>query len=202
MSVIGRSVSFVIVGSLLGLGPGATTVALAGSNPKDSTVPAIPMVAGSSAPMAPISARCWRFDDLQPGSVLTNYRGASFTNTDGPLRVVEDIPGRPFTKPNSILPDNYYNPGNLTRATPPDFVRGAKVTMGDHDADEDTIYLVAYDSQGNQIDSDTDVLPETLEGGLWLEVDSDSAGIAYIEFWGEGLEQGNSVYFDNVCFLQ
>ena len=202
MPVFGRSVSFVIVGSLLVLGPGGTTAAFAGSNSRDSATPSIPLLAAITALATPIPARCWRFDDLQPGSVLTNYRGASFTNTDGPLRVVEDMPGPPFTAPNSILPDYFYNPGNLTRATPPDLVRGAKVTMGDYDADEDTIYLVAYDSHGNQIDSDTDVLPQTLEGGLWLEVDSDSVGIAYIEFWGEGIGQGNSVYFDNVCFLK
>jgi hypothetical protein len=71
--------------------------------------------------------------------------------------------------------------------------------MGDYDSDEDTIYLVAYDSSGNVVASDSAVLPATLIGRMSLSVRSSTVNIAYIDFWGVGANI-NSVYFDNVCF--
>jgi len=142
---------------------------------------------------------CIRFDGVPENSPLTGYSRVWFTNSDGGLTIVAANPGSPFTGPNSVLPDNYAFVGNRTRATPPRLVSAAQVTLGDFDGDEDTIYLEAYDATGGLVDSDTDVLPLSLNGGIDLHVQSDSTSIAYIEFWGVGGSE-NSVYFDNVCF--
>ena len=155
--------------------------------------------AGHAGQSSPLVGRCLLFDDLTAGSVLTLYRGVQFANSDGPLRVSADYPGPPFTAPNSILPDNYSAAGNHTLAKPPLLVRGAGLTMGDYDSDQDTIYLVAYDTSGGVVGSDSAVLPASLNGGASLSVLSSTANIAYIDFWGVGVNN-NSVFFDNVCF--
>jgi len=152
-------------------------------------------------PSAPQAGVCLRFDDLQAGSQLTTYHSVVFTNTDGGLSVRADYPGAPFSSPNSILPDNYSVPGNSSTAKPPVLVRRAAVTMGDYDADQDNVFLNAYDSNGTLVASDTDVVPASLSGGVILTVSSATANISYITFWGEGTN-ANSVFFDNVCFAK
>jgi|ERR1041384_5743109 len=154
---------------------------------------------GITGPSSPLVGRCLLFDDLTDGSVLTVYRGVQFANSDGPLRVTANYPGPPFTAPNAILPDNYSVTGNHNLARPPLLVRGAGLTMGDYDSDEDTVYLVAYDSSGGVVGSDSAVVPASLNGGVSLSVLSNTVNIAYIDFWGVGVNN-NSVFFDNVCF--
>lgn len=140
------------------------------------------------------------FDDLLAGSELRFYRGVGFSNSDGPLRVIEDYPGPVFSPPNVILPDQAWTVGNLTRARPPVLVRAARVTLGDWDADEETIYLNAYDTNGALLATDSEVLPETFIGGVNLGVQSDASNIAYIELYGVDPGGANTVYFDNLCF--
>jgi len=147
----------------------------------------------------PQAGVCLRFDDLPAGSALTTYHSVVFTNTAGGLTVNAAYPGAPFSSPNAVLPDNYSTPGNYSQAKPPVLVRRAAVTMGDYDADQDNIFLNAYDSNGSLVASDTDVVPASLSGGVILTVSSATANIAYITFWGVGTNE-NSVYFDNVCF--
>jgi len=147
---------------------------------------------------APIEGlTCLNFDDLDPGTPLTTYGGVRFTNTHGGLTVQEAYPGPVFTSPNSVLADSYTSPGNKSRATFSTLVSQVSVTMGDYDADPDDLYLEAYDSNGYLVDSDFTSIPGTLYGGVNLEVSG--SGIAYVEFWGVGLNN-NSVYFDNLCF--
>jgi hypothetical protein len=146
-----------------------------------------------------LGSRCLRFDDLPAGSALTVYRGITFVNADGALSVWDIRLGSPFSSPNSVLPDNYSLFGNRTTAAPHEPVNGAMVTMGDYGSDEDILYLEAYDAAGNLIDSDTDVVPDHMNGGKDLTVSSDRASITSIVFWAVG-SHDNSVYFDNVCF--
>jgi len=148
-----------------------------------------------------LSGKCLLFDDLVVGSHLTVYNGVVFLTSDGPLTVVDDDPGFPFSAPNSILPDNSNTPGNHTMARPAVAVKGAGVTMGDYDGDQDTIYLNAYDKNGNLVKSVSGAVPASLYGGVSLSVKSTTANIAYIDFYGVGTNN-NSVYFDNVCFAR
>jgi hypothetical protein len=140
---------------------------------------------------------CLNFDNLSAESVLTTYGGVTFTNTHGTLRVKAAYPGPVFSSPNAVLPDNYTSSGNRTRATFASPVSYVSVTMGDWGADSDNLYLRAYNSSNNLIDSDAATIPSSLYGGVDLEVSA--AGIAYVEFYGVGLNN-NSVYFDNLCF--
>jgi hypothetical protein len=149
---------------------------------------------------APTGGGCLNFDDLLAGTEVKVYQGVRFSNSDGPVRVVEDYPGPAFSPPNVILPDGAREIGNKTRARPPVLVNAARVTLGDWDADEETIYLNAYDMNGNLLAADTDVLPETFIGGVNLGVQTDTNSIAYVEFYGTDPSGTNTVYFDNVCF--
>jgi hypothetical protein len=140
---------------------------------------------------------CLNFDDLTPGTYLTTYGGVAFTNTDGNLVVSAAYPGPVFTSPNAVLPANFSTPGNRTRATFSSPVSSVSVTMGDYNADPDTLYLEAYNSSNVLIDSYITTIPATLNGGVDLQVSGQN--IAYVEFWGVGVNE-NSVYFDNLCF--
>jgi hypothetical protein len=142
---------------------------------------------------------CLNFDDLAPGTALTTYGGVRFANTHGGLTVQSAYPGPVFTSPNSVLPDNYSSSGNRSRATFSAPVSEASVTMGDYGADSDNLYLKAYDSSNNLVDSDLKSIPSGLGGGVDLLVSG--SNIAYVEFYGRGLNE-NSVYFDNLCFTQ
>src|SRR5262249_37587735 len=136
------------------------------------------------------------FDELSAGATVGVYRGFRFTNTNGALTVQAQYPGPTFTAPNSVLPDNYFYTGNRTRVTPPELISSVSVTMGDYDSDEDPINLDAYDSNGVLVGSDSDLVPSSLNGGIDLTVTLDTDVIAYAEFWAD---DGNSVYFDNIC---
>jgi hypothetical protein len=142
---------------------------------------------------------CLNFDDLAPGTALTTYGGVRFKNTHGGLTVKSAYPGPVFTSPNSVLPDSYSSSGNKSRATFSAPVSEASVTMGDYGADSDDLYLRAYDSSNNLVDSDFTSIPSTLNGGVDLLVSG--SDIAYVEFYGRGVNN-NSVYFDNLCFTQ
>jgi hypothetical protein len=178
---------------VLAFGLLSETVALgAGAGPTDG-------IRGRSLPsLVPngMAAGCLTFDELSAYQKVTRYRGFRFTNTGGPLTVRPDYPGPTFTPPNTVLPDNYGSFGNRTRVTPPVAVASVSVTMGDFDADDDTIHLEAFDANGTLLASDTDVVPASLSGGIDLTVTTDADVIAYAEFWADF---GNSVYFDNIC---
>jgi hypothetical protein len=176
---------------------------LAGAAPSAAQARAGDLFAASARttlPAAPTGGACLNFDDLLAGTELRSYHGVRFSNSDGPLRVIDDYPGPAFSPPNVILPDQAWTAGNLTRARPPVLVNAARVTLGDWDADQETIYLNAYDANGTLLATDSEVLPETFIGGVNLAVLSDANDIAFIEFYGADPGGANTVYFDNVCF--
>jgi hypothetical protein len=169
--------------------------ALATSEDGIGGVSPFPPAAEEKAPISELT--CLNFDDLAPGTSLTTYGGVTFTNTDGGLTVQNSYPGPVFTSPNSVLPDNYTIVGNKSRATFSTSVSEVSVTMGDFNGDPDDLYLEAYDSNGNLVDSDFTSIPATLIGGVDLQVYG--SGISYVEFYGIGTNN-NSVLFDNLCF--
>jgi hypothetical protein len=180
-------------GLLMALGPGASGQSRSADGIGGRDAVAVPTSHSAGA--------CLRFDDLASGTALTVYRDVTFTNTDGGLTVQAQYPGPPFSPPNAVLPDFYSTPGNRSSAMPRRAVKAAAVTLGDYDADEDAIYLEAYDADGNLVASDSAIVPASLNGGIQLHVSVDSAVITRIDFWGVGGSE-NSVYFDNVCFAR
>jgi hypothetical protein len=71
------------------------------------------------------------------------------------------------------------------------------VDIGDYNSDADSLFLRAYDSGNNLIDSDGFVIGDAFTGLVTLSVSV--AGIDRVEFGGFGV-QGSSVYGDNFTF--
>ena len=140
------------------------------------------------------------FDELSNGSILANQysgQGVVFSNSDGNLIAQNATPGSPFTSPIAILPQNYSANNNKNRADFSVSVTDVSVVMGDYNADQDNIYLYAYDSLNNLIASDSDIIESWLYGGKTVSVNAPAGkGIDYVTFYGIGISN-NSVYFDN-----
>lgn len=100
---------------------------------------------------------------------------------------------------NAILPTG----SDYTQKYRADFlatdVTAFSVDMGDYGQDADTLFLFAYDSLGNELDSATGTLAAGVSGMTTLNVSSLS-NIAYVIFFGEGFNTQNNVYADNLSF--
>lgn len=156
----------------------------------------------------------YNFDSISPGSYTeTNFNslfvGVSFSN-GGDNFIVRDIttgePAPPplqpnFTLPNAVYNANYTLPGNKTIATFSSPTNYVSVTMGDWDADEDTIYLKVYDSGNNFLGSVMTLIPADSYAGFTMGIGMGSYNIAWAEFYGVGVNN-NSVLWDNFEFNQ
>jgi hypothetical protein len=121
--------------------------------------------------------------------------GVSFSNdTTNALKVTRDCPGPPFSAPKSVIDINGFMNSHNCAEFLHKTATYVSVCMGDYDADEDSVYLEAYDSGGGLLASDSGVVPWDLNGGVTLSISA--TGIAYVKFWSEGKCPG-SVYFDN-----
>lgn len=78
-------------------------------------------------------------------------------------------------------------------------VTSVSVDLGDLGSDSDDLFLFAYDAMDMLLDSDTAFLPGGVTDMLTLSVSSMSA-ISYVVFYGEGLNDENNVYADNLTF--
>lgn len=76
-------------------------------------------------------------------------------------------------------------------------VNSVSVTLGDVNADQDNLFLIAFDSNNNIIDSDSYLWPVDAKGGVNLTVMG--TNIAYVKFGSTGTSP-NSVYFDNFTY--
>ena len=105
-----------------------------------------------------------------------------------------EISGKAPWGGNSVLDyDNYGSKVAFSSA-----VYDVTVFVGDYDADDDPIYLNAYDSLDNLIASSTITLPYTLTGGENISLSSLSA-ISYVTFFS-GSPYPGSVYWDNIQY--
>lgn len=107
------------------------------------------------------------------------------------------------TGPNStvsILNGNSSVAGNKTRATFTDFMNYVSVDIGDFNSDADTLFLYAYDSANNLLDFASFDNPASSRDMHTLEVNSLNLNIAYVEFYGVGINDANNVYWDNFSY--
>jgi hypothetical protein len=142
------------------------------------------------------------FDALAPVTPLTNQfsgLGVTFSNSATPLRAQNATPGPPFTSPIAILPENFVGV-NTNRADFSIPVNTVSVTLGDFDEDADVLHLELYDAGNILLGSDVQNLAASVNGGLNLSVALGTSNVAYALFYGRGLNDSNSVYFDNFIF--
>jgi hypothetical protein len=158
----------------------------------------------AAAPALAIGPETLDFDSLAAGTVVSSpgvFADLTFSSTIGnTLQVTATYPGPVFSVPNSVSRRIGIDPmGGQYRA---DFtipqVRNVSVTLGDFDADEDPIYLRAFNSSGGALASAYGLCPASLYGGINLSVGT-STDIAYVLFWGAG-SYPNTVYFDNFTY--
>lgn len=134
------------------------------------------------------------FSAAPAGNYASYYEsGATFTAVGG----------------GNLTSDNYGPTPNGTRgiiANPFDAIRvdfdsvvtTVSVDMGDFNSDDDDLYLTAFDSSGNQLDSDTLFIDATFTGMVTLSVNA--PGIAYVTFVGVGFNGESNIYSDNFTF--
>lgn len=127
------------------------------------------------------------------------FSGVAFDNSGGDSFSVSTVSLQSDFSGKAVLNSPYTDVGNRTIATFVTLTNFVSVTMGDYDADEDNLYLNAYDNLNNLITSDFFLNPATSYAGKTLSVLSPSWNIARVEFYGVGLDN-NSVYWDNFTF--
>lgn len=137
------------------------------------------------------------FEDIVYGSYSTiDYSWVSFSNNMGNLNVVDSIPGPPLSGIHSVIGPNTWNSQERNIAN---FlvsgIRQVSVVMGDYDADQDPLYLEAYNSSNVLVGSDYQVLASHIYGGLTLSV-ATAQDISYVHFYS-GQPYPGSVFFDN-----
>ena len=149
---------------------------------------------------------CLDFDALTPGYITeaalsATILGVTFDNTGGGDFQIQSCSLLPdFTCGNALLNIPYTNVGNKVVATfdEPSACE-VSVSLGDYNADEDDLYLIAYDEDDQVLDSDMFNNPSSSYAGTTLSVEDPGCRISYVEFYGVGLNE-NSVYWDNFCF--
>lgn len=137
--------------------------------------------------------------DLESIAAGTNIAGVTiedviFTSGSDQIIVSSGIPGPDFGGDRAAS-TNPFTSVNPFRA---DFLIGGvnsvSVVMGDYNADPDNLYVQAYDSANNLLDSVAFALPGSTYGGPTLSVTG--SDIAYVLFGSTGTYD-NSIYFDN-----
>ena len=141
------------------------------------------------------------FDSNSPGDIVSGpgvYSDLIFSNEGRDITVHSVYPGAEFSSPNCALGtyvNNYFAPYRA------DFrireVNYVSVVLGDFDADDDKLYLRAYNRDGFLLDMTTYFLDSTVYGGPTLSVSA--SNIAYVIFGGVG-GNVNSVFFDDFTY--
>lgn len=144
------------------------------------------------------------FNSLAGGSYTeaafnTNFLGVTFDNTGGSAFQIQTVSLDPDFSGQAVLNSPYSTAGNSTIATLSSLTDYVSVTIGDYDADVDDLYLNAYDSFNALLDSAYFYNPASSYAGNTLSVSTGSASIAWVEFYGVGVNN-NSVYWDNFTF--
>ena len=137
------------------------------------------------------------FEDVAVGAHSSiSYSWVEFTDNLGNLTVSEGIPGPEFGGEKCVSglwthsPNERYKADLLVAG-----INFVSVVMGDYDADDDPLYLEAYNSSDQLIGSDYDYIGPDVYGGPTLSV-STAEDIAYVHFFS-GLPNPGTVYFDN-----
>ncbi len=138
------------------------------------------------------------------GNFSSMFLGVDFNNTGGAGFTIQDIssqstPLGPDFTGNAVFNSPYTNSGNSTIATLDNATDYVSVTLGDFNADRDELYLYAYNSTDVLIASDHFSNPASSYAGTTLMVSSLFDDIAYVEFYGVGVNN-NSVFWDNFTF--
>ena len=157
-----------------------------------------------------VQAEVYDFNAIATGcyteaALSSHCPGISFNNTGGKDFYVDTVSNLDLDfSGNAVLNWPYDTPGNSTVATFDLPVTFFSVTMGDYNADADTLFLYAYNADNSNVAIDFKIFnnPATSYAGHTLSVASMAGDIARVEFYGVGAGDGNynSVYWDNVAF--
>ncbi|MBI4949963.1 MAG: PEP-CTERM sorting domain-containing protein [Deltaproteobacteria bacterium] len=158
----------------------------------------------SFAAQAEATLITYDFNSLASGTYTeaafnTNFLGVAFDNTGGSNFEIQTVSLDPDFSGQAVLNAPYSTSGNSTIATLSSLTDYVSVTIGDYDADADNLYLYAYDSANALLDSAFFYNPASSYAGNTLIVSTGSASIAWVEFYGVGVNN-NSVYWDNFTF--
>ncbi len=125
------------------------------------------------------------------------FPDVQFSITDGTNVVVSMyVPGPDLSGSKTADGDPFtHSPFRADFSTSVFFV---SVALGDFDADDDNLFLTAYDSGNNVLSTTGAFLDRSVSGGPTLSVGS-LTPIAYVEFGSTGIYP-NSVFFDNFTF--
>lgn len=137
-----------------------------------------------------------------PGDTIVSapgyFAGVQFSIPDPGANVVVSmyVPGPDLTGSKTAKGDPFtHSPFHAAFSGTVNFV---SVALGDFDADDDNLFLTAYDSGNNVLSTSSAFLSATVNGGPTLSVSSVTP-IAYVDFGSTGTYP-SSVFFDNFTF--
>ncbi len=138
------------------------------------------------------------FEEFAAGDVVTGpgvFAGVEFSS-DTDIIVSLDVPPPDFAGARAAIGSAFTHdaPFRADFVSPTTFV---SVVLGDFGADEETLFLRAFDAADNLLNAAEFLHSETSDGGPTLSVAA--AGIAYVLFGASGAFP-NSVYFDNFTY--
>ncbi len=159
------------------------------------------------------NAVTYNFDEISSGyhteaEFNAFFSGVTFDNTANTEFDGFDIRSTTFINPGLqadfsgmvVLNNPFSTSSNSTVASFDNSANYASVTLGDWNADEDNLYLNAYDSDNNLVDSDFSFNTADSRAGQTLSVSSLSWDIAWVEFYGVGTPAVNNVVWDNFTY--
>jgi len=151
-----------------------------------------------------VEARTYDFNTFSPGSYTetvfnTLFEGVTFDNTGGNDFSIRAITLQGDFSGNAVVNQPYNTYGNSTIATFSFPTNLVSVTMGDYGADDDYLYLFAYNSSNTLVGQATFTNPFSSYMGTTLSVSTTDRDIAWVSFYGVG-NNNNSVFWDNFTF--
>ncbi|MEM0922056.1 MAG: VPLPA-CTERM sorting domain-containing protein [Pseudomonadota bacterium] len=154
-------------------------------------------------------AETLNFDNLSDGEVITgvDFSGVSFTVGSDDIQAADLVLranniGSPvptgFSQDIAIESSPFTNPNPFTGTFSISGVRSVSLGLGDFGADSDSLFLTAFDGDGNTLATDTEALGAGEFSFLTLSLIT-TTDIASVSFGSSGAAP-NSVFFDDFSF--
>jgi hypothetical protein len=140
------------------------------------------------------------FEEFTAGTIVSGpgvFADVVLSSGNDQITAVASNPGPDFTGLMSAMASPFTHSSPFRADFLISGVGSVSVVMGDYNADQDNIFLQAFDINNVLLDEATAIVTSATYGGPTLAITG--ADIAYVLFGSTGI-YSNSVYFDNFTY--